>query len=296
MPDNFKKVIVTSLNNTAIKVAPCIIKIREAKDYDAAIAAFKSCQTTKSDIAIGPNPIGPEDGFVMMSVKELIKRMIDLFKGVWSRSGLKQALTYKNFWELLCHPTFLSILFEPISKMMDDFGNIPMFLEGVIRGICSICFSGIPIDSATKFILNLYKQYKSDKNAFDYFIKEMCGSLDQFTEETAKQIFENTVGMMKQISSLLSITISVMGDSASAVKKIVDGLVGWVLQHPGQTITIAAIIAVAAALVYGTGGLGAPAIPAVAAAVLAVAATLGISGGLQQSDIERMIRDAGQSV
>ena len=114
-------------------------------------------------------------------------------------------------------------------------------------------------------------------------------SLSQGSEVDLEQRAKGLYDMIIEFLGVLGGGLAVVNENAIA---ILNAVMDWVASNPGKTLTIAVIIAVTAALVFGTGGVATPAVPEVAAAIIAIAAALGITNDYSEDQIVEMLNQA----
>lgn len=266
---------------------PCQKAIESATNFNELFDAITSCvgsnaSLTKSELGTG-----------------WLAFFMNKFSSLWSSSigQVVSTTSYLQFWTLFCSKQFQDALIAVVSKLisvMRGAGIAGQYGEALIMGIAQVLgqtFTGIPA-AAQFFRYFMELAVNGDIDLMKKTIKAMCDIISRsrdmgsaFAEENARHLFDQLTYLLSSIAGGVVLGVSYARDLSKSI-------LNWMTQNPGKALTIAAIIAIAAVMIWGTGGLGAPAVPQMAAAVLAIAAALGITHEFTQQDIERMINQS----
>ena len=285
---------------------PCVKKMRSATDIKALFDAFESCMglqvsETKIEMVV-PNKVKAD-----AALSFYIEVLITTFRGIIARlfgnvMGGDTTRPYSLFWKLLCNAKkTMHMLMTSLVKILKDFpalggAAVEQMLNGFARAFAAAfhwaSFPGLQqffqylmdpaisardMDPSRRLFNSLCAQYAA--------MVGLSGSNVDELEQRAKGLYD----MIIEFLGVLGGGLAVVNAKAIAV---LNAVMSWIGSHPGETLTIAAIIAIAAALVFGTGGLGAPAVPEVAAAIIAIAAALGITNDYSEDQIVEMLNQA----
>ena len=286
---------------------PCVKKMRSATDIKALFDAFESCMglqvsETKVETEIQSKKVKAD--FLLTFY---INVLITTFKNIIGRlfgnvMGWDTSLPYSLFWRLLCNAKKnMHTFFTRLIRLIKDFPAlggeaIEQILQGCGRAFAE-AFSWSNIPGLKQFFDYLVDPAISanDMEPSRQLLNSLCEqyaalvSLSQGSEVDLEQRAKGLYDMIIEFLGVLGGGLAVVNARALA---ILNAVMSWIGSHPGETLTIAAIIAIAAALVFGTGGLGAPAVPEVAAAIIAIAAALGITNDYSEDQIVEMLNQA----
>lgn len=279
---------------------PCEEAIKAASNFDELFDAVPICLGAKAFIIPGGSRALDQHanaGFDMYP--RWLMAFTRKLSALWSSliGNPIPGSSYLNFWSLFCSPAFQDAFVKIITKVINiirgtgSFGGgqlaINQFIS-TIAGVLASTFPGIP-EAGRFFIYFMELAVDNDMNTMRNTIKALCDHISRardmgnaFAEETAKHLVDQLIFLMGAVAGGVVLGVNYIRDISKAI-------LNWLTAHPGETLTIAAIVALAAVIIWGTGGLGAPAVPEMAAAVLAVATALGIIHDFTQADIERMI-------
>jgi hypothetical protein len=267
--------------------AGCKKLIDAATTFDELFNAIPSCVVTGAYLAKSELGTG------------WLAYFMGKFSSIWSAAvgSVVSTGSFLQFWTIFCSKPFQDALVAVVTKLinvMRGAGIAGEYGEALIMGIAQVLgqtFTGIP-SAAQFFRYFIGLAVDGDIGLMKKTIKALCDRINRsrdmgnaFAEENARHLFDQLIYLLSVVAGSISLGVGYASNLAESIYE-------WMIENPGQVLTIAAIVAIAAVIIWGTGGLGAPAIPQMAAAVLALAAALGITHDFTQEDIERMINES----
>lgn len=220
------------------------------------------------------------------------------FSALWSSAfGFVPSTTsFLRFWAIFCGEPFQNAFVKVVKKLIDTLrgAGIGGYAESLISAVATVIgqsFTGIPA-AEQFFVYFLELAVNGDVDLMKRTIKDLCDRINRLRNMGGEAAEEGAKALFDQLAYLLEVMAGSVTLGVGYVRNLARPVYDWIVAHPGETLTIAAIIAIAAVMIWGTGGLGAPAVPEMAVAVLAIAAALGITHDFTQQDIEDMINQS----
>ena len=320
---------IKAMNNSAVMISkevqmeapgseskdPCIKKMRVAKDINSLFEAFESCLALRvSEPKIEKNiqaDLALAAGVMTVIIDAFMGTAMRIFAETFGTVIVSEAASrpWSLFWELLCNQRGKDVLYSLMTCLVRMFKKFPLLGQAgrdqILNGLAS-CFetafswTGMPSGMASG--LKQFFHYLMDPAISAMDMDPSRRLLNGLCAEYAAIIRivgnggEELERRSKRLYDLIVESLGVLGGGLDVVNAraiaVLNAVMSWIGSHPGETLTIAAIIAIAAALVFGTGGLGAPAVPEVAAAIIAIAAALGITNDYSEDQIAEMLNQA----
>lgn len=286
---------------------PCVKRMQGAKDINALFDAFESCAAVrisedKVETKVKAEIVMSLTAIITAFIKPAMRIFAEAFGTVLSSEAA--ANPYSLFWELLCGVNGKDVMYSLMTRLIQIIKKFPNLLNGpmqqMINGLAD-CFAAAFSWSNAPGLKEFFKYLLDpaisarDMDPSRKLLNSLCaeyaaavrivGSTGEELERRAKRLYDLIVEFLGVLGGGLAVV------NAKAIA-VLNAVMSWIGSHPGETLTIAAIIAIAAALVFGTGGLGAPAVPEVAAAIIAIAAALGITNDYSEDQIVEMLNQA----